>query len=76
MREIAYDGNQLTPEKLDFQLRCTIALKEIVERYQFDFAGLKCHFDMSEFFSVQCLGATFLNDPYDWRGPKEPVPMA
>lgn len=74
--EIVYDGTQLTPEKLDFQLRCYIALKEIVDRYQFDFVGLKCHFDMSEFFSVQCLGATFLNDPYDWRGSKDPVPLA
>jgi L-fucose isomerase len=74
--EIVYDGAQLTPEKLDFQLRCYIALKEIVDHYQFDFVGLKCHFDMSEFFSVQCLSAAFLNDPYDWRGPKQPVPLA
>lgn len=74
--EIVYDGVQLTPEKLNFELRCYIALKDIVSRYEFDFVGLKCHFDMSEFFSVQCLGAAFLNDPYDWRGPKEPVPLA
>lgn len=74
--EIIYDGAQLTPEKLDFELRCYIALKEIVSGHQFDFIGLKCHFDMSEFFSVQCLSAAFLNDPYDWRGPKPPVPLA
>ena len=76
VREIAYDGSQLTPESLDFEVRCWIALQEIVSRYEFDFVGLKCHFDLSEFFSVQCLGASFLNDPYDWRGPKEPVPLA
>lgn len=76
VREIVFDGTQLTPEKLDFELRCYIALKDIVARHQFDFVGLKCHCDMSEFFSVQCLGATFLNDPYDWCGPKEPVPLA
>jgi L-fucose isomerase len=76
VREIVYDGEQLTPEKFDFQLRCYIALKEIVTQYQFDFAGIKCHFDMSEFFSVQCMSAAFLNDPYDWNGPKEPVPLA
>jgi L-fucose isomerase len=74
--EIVYDSVQLTPEKLDFELRCYIALKEIVSSRQLDFVGLKCHFDMSEFYSVQCLSAAFLNDPYDWRGPKQPVPLA
>ena len=74
--EVVIDGLQLTPEKFDFELRCWIALKQIVVDHQFDFVGLKCHFDMSEFFSVQCLGATFLNDPYDWQGPKQPVPLA
>jgi L-fucose/D-arabinose isomerase len=76
LHEIVYDGDQLTPEKLDFQLRCYIALKEIVSKHQFDFIGLKCHYDMSEFFSVQCLSAAFLNDPYDWLGPKDPIPLA
>ncbi len=76
MLEIVYDGELMTPEKWDFQLRCYIALKEIVDHYQFDFAGIKCHFDMSEFYSVQCMSAAFLNDPYDWNGPKEPVPLA
>jgi L-fucose isomerase len=31
---------------------------------------------MSEFFSTQCLAAAFVNDPYDWRGPKKPVPLS
>jgi L-fucose isomerase len=75
-REVAYDGVQLTPEKLDFEVRCYIALKNIVSSQQLDFVGLKCHFDLSEFFSVQCLGAALLNDPYDWEGAKEPVPLA
>lgn len=76
VREIVYDGELMTPEKWDFQLRCYIALKEIIVQHQFDFAGIKCHFDMSEFYSVQCMSAAFLNDPYDWNGPKEPVPLA
>jgi len=41
-----------------------------------DFVGLKCHYEMSAFLGVQCLGATFLNDPYDWLGPKDPTPLA
>ena len=76
VQEIRYDGVQLTPEKLDFQVRCWVAVQEIIEQFSFDFVGLKCHYDMSEFFSTQCLAAAFVNDPYDWRGPKKPVPLS
>jgi L-fucose isomerase len=76
VQEIVYDGTQLTPDKLDFEVRCWIAVQEIVDQFSYDFVGLKCHYDMSEFFSVQCLAAAFINDPYDWRGPKKPVPLA
>jgi L-fucose isomerase len=67
---------QLTPEKLDYQIRNWIAVQEIIDQFSFDFIGLKCHYDMSEFFSTQCLAAAFVNDPYDWRGPKKPVPLS
>jgi L-fucose isomerase len=73
---IEYDGNLLTPEKLDFQVRTTIALKDLMDDLQLDFAGVKCHFDMSEYQCTQCLSAAFVNDPYDWDGPKEPRVMA
>jgi L-fucose isomerase len=76
VKEIIYDGIQLTQEKLEFELRCAIALKEIVHKQQFDFIGLKCHFDLSEYYCVQCLSATFLNDPYDWDGAKQPIQLA
>ncbi len=76
VQEITFDGVQLTPEKWDFQIRCYLALKQIVARQGFDFAGIKCHYDMSEFHAVQCVSAAFMNDPYDWDGPKEPVPLA
>lgn len=76
LREIVFDHVQFTPEKWDYQLRCWIALTQIVERSGFDFIGLKCHYEMSEFQCVQCLSAAFVNDPYDWRGPKKPVPLA
>ena len=76
VREVAFDGDQFTPEKWSHQLRCYIALKQLVEDVGFDFVGLKCHYELSEFYSVQCMSAAFLNDPYDWRGPKAPVPLA
>ena len=74
--EVRYDGRQLTPEKFEMQIRSWIAVQEIVDQFSFDFAGIKCHFDMSEFYCTQCLAAAFINDPYDWRGAKQPVPLA
>jgi L-fucose/D-arabinose isomerase len=76
LRRIVFDNELFTPEKWDFQLGCYIALKDIVQEQHFDFAGIKCHYDMSEFYSVQCISAAFLNDPYDWHGPKKSVPLA
>jgi L-fucose isomerase len=76
VRSIEFDGQQLTPEKLDFELCCYIATKGIVADRQFDFIGVKCHFDLSEFFGVQCLSAAFMNDMYDWQGPKPITSLA
>ncbi len=76
VREIVFDGVQFTPEKWEFQIRCYAALKQLVARSGFDFAGIKCHYEMSEFHVVQCISAAFMNDPYDWDGPKAPMPLA
>jgi L-fucose isomerase len=74
--KIAYDGQKLTPDNLKTQIRHYYATKEIIEERQFDFVAVKCHYEMSEYYSTQCLGAAFLNDPYDWDGKKEPVVFA
>ena len=58
---------------LRFQIKCYIALKEIIAERRFDFVGVKCHYDLSEYYVTQCLAAALCNDPYDWDGPKEPV---
>jgi L-fucose/D-arabinose isomerase len=76
VREIVFDEVQFTPEKWAFQIRCYLALKHLVAQSGFDFAGIKCHYEMSEFHVVQCISAAFMNDPYDWDGPKTPVPLA
>jgi L-fucose isomerase len=73
---IAYDGQKLTPANLKTQIRHYYATKEIIEERQFDFVAVKCHYEMSEYYSTQCLGAAFLNDPYDWDGTKEPIVFA
>lgn len=76
VREVVFDPPHFSPEKLDFEMRCYIALKSIVKDYHFDMVGLKCHFDLSEYFSVQCFSAALMNDPYDWAGPKPSIPLA
>lgn len=69
---IAFDGKKLTEETLKYQIRCSLALKKIVQDHKLDFIAVKCHYELSEYYVTQCLGMTFFNDPYDWDGPKDP----
>jgi L-fucose/D-arabinose isomerase len=73
---IAYDGNRLTPASLKTQIRHYEATRQIIERNHLDFLGVKCHYEMSRHYCTECLSAAFINDPYDWNGPKEPVVFA
>lgn len=73
---IRYDGKRLTPEKLKEQIRHTEATKRLIKDNGFDFVGVKCHYEMSRHYCTQCLGQAFINDPYDWDGPKEPTVFA
>ena len=73
---IQYNGTSFTPEKLRTQIRHYLATKQIIEDNELDFIGVKCHYEMSGHYCTQCLSAAFLNDPYDWEGPHEPVVMA
>lgn len=73
--EIAFDGKKLTEETLSEQIRCYYATKKIVEDYNLDFFGVKCHYELSEYYVPQCLSAAFFNDPYDFDGKKAPVIM-
>ena len=70
---IRYDKDKLTEDSLRQQIRCYIATKEIIAERKLDFIGVKCHYDLSEYYVTQCLAAALCNDPYDWDGPKEPV---
>ncbi len=73
---IAYNGSSFTPEKLKTQIRHYEATKQIIEENKLDFLGVKCHYEMSRHYCTQCLSAAFINDPYDWDGPKKPVVYA
>jgi L-fucose isomerase len=74
--EIKYDNKRLTEEKLKTQIRHYEATKHLIKKNGFDFIGVKCHYEMSRHYCTQCLGQAFINDPYDWDGPKEPVVFA
>jgi len=73
MGSIRYDGDKFTPESLSMQIRCYYATKELIAERKLSFIGVKCHYELSEYYFTQCLAAAFCNDPYDWDGPKEPV---
>ncbi len=60
------------PENVKEQIRYYIALRGIAEDYGLDFAGLKCHYELSEYFVTGCAAVMCLNDPYDWNGSKPP----
>jgi L-fucose isomerase len=73
MGSIRYDDGKLTPDSLRMQIRCYMATKELIAERQLDFVGVKCHYDLSEYYVTQCLAAALCNDPYDWDGVKEPI---
>ena len=71
--KIRYDGKQLTPEKLKLQIRSYIAIREMIEEMNLDFVGFKGQPELTDHFVTMDVTEAFLNDPYDWNGPKEPV---
>ncbi|MFB0563363.1 MAG: L-fucose/L-arabinose isomerase family protein [Candidatus Lokiarchaeia archaeon] len=70
------DGEVVTDEKLERQVRSYIAAKKLVASKGFEFVGLKCQPELSDKYVNQCLTPTFLNDPYDAEGGKETTPCA
>jgi L-fucose isomerase len=73
---IAFNGQALTPAKLNYQARCYLATKQIVAEKGLDFVAVKCMPDLTNNYVAQCLSAAFLPSPYDAGGAKEPVAMA
>lgn len=73
---IRYDGEALTPEKLKLQIRSYYAYREIIARRRLDFIGTKAHGDLTDHFVTMDVAEAFLNDPYDWDGPHEPIVAA
>jgi L-fucose isomerase len=70
------EGGKLTRETLLNQVACAVAVKQIVAEREFDFIGIKCHYDLSEYHCTQCLSAAFLPSRLDWDGEREPMVCA
>jgi L-fucose/D-arabinose isomerase len=70
---VHYDGERLTPELLDRQLRAYFAMRELIDEWRLDFCGIKAQPELTDHFATMDVAEAFLNDPYDWDGPKRPV---
>ncbi len=68
---VHYDGKQLTPELLERQIRSYYALREIIDEWHIDFSGIKGQPEMTTHFATMDIAEAFLNDPYDFDGPKD-----
>ena len=73
---VNFDGVKLTPEKLDYQIRCYLATKDIIAEKGLSFIALKCMPDMTVNHVAQCLSAAFLPSPFDGEGEKPVTPIA
>ncbi|MCX8037107.1 MAG: fucose isomerase [Candidatus Sumerlaeia bacterium] len=73
---ILYDGKMLTPETLKTQIRLYLAMEKVNEEQGFDFCGLKGQRELTEYVCLGDVPEMLMNDPYDWRGCKEPTVCA
>ncbi len=73
---LKYDGKMLTPETLKTQIRLYLAMEAVNKEKGFDFCGLKGQRELTEYVCLGDVPEMLMNDPYDWRGPKEPTVCA
>ena len=68
---VHYDGTRLTPEILERQVRSYHAMRDIIDEWHLDFSGIKGQPELTNNFATTDIAEAFLNDPYDWDGPKD-----
>jgi L-fucose/D-arabinose isomerase len=68
---VHYDGKRLTPELLERQIRTYYAMRGLLDGWNLDFSGIKAQPELTNNFCTMDVTEAFLNDPYDWDGPKE-----
>jgi L-fucose/D-arabinose isomerase len=67
---VHYDGERLTPVLLERQIRSYYAMRELIDEWNLDFSGIKAQPELTDHFATMDVTEAFLNDPYDWDGPK------
>ncbi len=67
---VHYDGERLTPELLERQIRAYYALRDLIDEWHLDFSGIKGQPELTSHFATTDVAEAFLNDPYDFDGPK------
>jgi L-fucose isomerase len=67
---VHYDGDRLTRELLERQIRVYYAMRELIGEWGLDFSGIKGQPELTGHFCTTDIAEAFLNDPYDWDGPK------
>jgi L-fucose/D-arabinose isomerase len=70
---VHYDGVKLTPELLERQISVYYAMRELIDEWKLDFCGIKGQPEMTNNWCTMDIAEAFLNDPYDWDGPKQPM---
>ncbi len=74
--QVLYDEKVLTKEIFERQIRTYYSLLEIIKEKKYDFIGIKSIGDLTDYWCTVDVAEAFLNDPYDWDGPKEPIVAA
>jgi L-fucose isomerase len=74
--KVHYDGDRLTPELLERQIRVYYTMRELIDEWGLDFCGIKGQPEMTGNWCTMDIAEAFLNDPYDWDGPKDPFVCA
>jgi L-fucose isomerase len=70
---VHYDGRRLTPELLERQIRSYHTMRDLIAEWNLDFCGIKAQPELTDNFATMDVTEAFLNDPYDWEGPKESI---
>jgi L-fucose isomerase len=70
---VHYDGARLTPGLLERQIRLYHAMRELIDDRHLDFCGIKAQPELTDHVATTDVAEAFLNDPYDWEGPKATI---
>lgn len=69
--QVSYDDKKLTPQILERQIRSYYVMRELIDERNLDFSGIKGQPELTDNFATMDITEAFLNDPYDWDGPKQ-----